>query len=986
MKKPSFAVIVLLHIACAALYAQNFGKNKIQYEDFNFQELHTEHFTVFYYEREKEIAYDSAQILERWYAFYSELLDVKFETRQPVILYADNPDFTQTNVITGLIPPGVGGVTESLANRMVIPLTPNYSDNEHVLGHELVHAFYFRMLQKIGRGAGGVPLWFAEGLAEYLSLGNNHPLTATWLRDAVIAEDFPTLAQMTEDTRYFPYRFGHAFWAYITGKNNPSMIKEFIGNVIRHGWQQGIKETWNISAEDLSKQWKEDIETYYKPLIQDKIPDKGPAVAFPLPEADSVYAPSISPDGKYLVYIAVSRSFTLDLFLADAQTGRVIRTLASSFTSEHFDSLRFISSSGAWNPAGDEFAFITTQKGDNHINIVNVLKNETTADIALQGVQAISDLAWSPDGLTLAIAGTSNGIGDLYLYDLKTQSLKQLTSDIYADLQPAWSPDGGELAFVTNRGDRSSPDALHFGEMRIGFYHLDTEKISLLPLFPNAKQINPRYSADGKELYFIADPDGFSNIYRYSLAENRVYKLTDIATGVTGLSEISPVMSLAPRTGQMVFTVFHNRQYRLYTFFTGPVTGLVYGPDGRPLTRINTTNLSPFTLPGQGLALPQDFSVSTASFSSKPYSPTLDQISLGVLSGGIALSGAGEFLAVAQASFWLEDFLGNHSVFTILELSSDLKSSGALVFYKNLEHRVNWGIEVEHFPYYNIKQISADQYEQDVYYRDGIQIIMYYPFSINRRLELSASYALQYYDAEALLLTYEDGLLSDSRIIGITPPPTLHLATITTAYVGDYVVWGFTSPIDGTRFRFEFEPTFGSLNFITLTADLRVYFFWKPVTLAFRILHKGRYIQDAESRLIEPYFLGNENYVRGYSGLAYITGDCPMCDNISGSSIEVGNVELRLPVLGSEELGIINFPYVPTELVVFFDAGLAWRRNEPPVFKLAEDTSERVPIFSTGAALRINFGNILILQFYYAYPFQRPGSTGVFGFFIAPGW
>ncbi|MEJ2665211.1 MAG: peptidase S9, partial [Spirochaetia bacterium] len=488
----------LLLLAAPPFFADGFGKNKIQYEAFDFQELDTEHFTIFYYSRERKPVYDCAQILERWYAFYSKLLNTRFEHKQPVILYADQPDFKQTNVIAGLIPQGVGGVTESLAYRMVIPLTPNYSDNEHVLGHELVHAFYFRMVRAYGAGAGAAPLWFAEGLAEYLSLGNFDPLTATWLRDAVINDDIPTLSQMTGDTRYFPYRFGHAIWAYLIGKSNSNMISIFIDNVARYGWEKGISETWHMSSKELSAKWREDIKAYYEPYLKDKVPARGPGVPLYTPLSESVFAPSISPDGRFLVYIARGQNFNLELFLVDATNGTIIRRLTSSLTSEHFDSLRFINSSGSWSPDSSRFAFITTKNGDNHISIIDIKTNTTTADIALAPVQAISDIAWSPDGATLAIAGSSDGTSDLYLYNLASRELKRLTSDIYADLQPAWSPDGAAIAFVTNRGGNSFPKTFNFGRMRIAFYNVKSGKISLLPLFPGAKQINPRYAEDGK--------------------------------------------------------------------------------------------------------------------------------------------------------------------------------------------------------------------------------------------------------------------------------------------------------------------------------------------------------------------------------------------------------------------------------------------------------------------------------------------------------
>jgi hypothetical protein len=137
----------------------------------------------------------------------------------PWSFYADHPDFQQTNTLQSFLGESTGGVTESLKNRVIMPMTGSYQDTDHVLGHELVHAFQYNIAQsRQGPGISGLsrlPLWAVEGMAEYLSVGRDDPLTAMWIRDAARRDDIPTLKQMTRDYRYFPYRFGQAFWAYV---------------------------------------------------------------------------------------------------------------------------------------------------------------------------------------------------------------------------------------------------------------------------------------------------------------------------------------------------------------------------------------------------------------------------------------------------------------------------------------------------------------------------------------------------------------------------------------------------------------------------------------------------------------------------------------------------------------------------------------------------------------------------------------------------
>src|SRR5262249_17292150 len=136
------------------------------------------HFDVYFYPAESLAAVDAGRIAERWYARYSSLFGFDFKKR-PIVLYADHPDFQQTNILPGEIDQGTGGVTEGVRDRVLIPLSGVSSDDNHVIGHELVHVFQYAISDSEthdsrgvrGRGIEDLPLWFVEGMAEYLSLG-----------------------------------------------------------------------------------------------------------------------------------------------------------------------------------------------------------------------------------------------------------------------------------------------------------------------------------------------------------------------------------------------------------------------------------------------------------------------------------------------------------------------------------------------------------------------------------------------------------------------------------------------------------------------------------------------------------------------------------------------------------------------------------------------------------------------------------------------
>src|SRR3954451_22834434 len=226
------ALYLSLAIAPAA-FAQigYFGQNKVQYRNFKFQVLKTDHFDIYYYPEEEQAARMAGRMAERWYTRLGAILSHELRGRQPVILYASGPHFRQTNAIEGDLGEGTGGVTEAYKRRIVLPFAGPIEATDHVLGHELVHAFQYDITNtNASAGTGGAlsqPLWFIEGMAEYLSIGPVDPNTAMWMREAARREQLPDVDDL-DDPRYFPYRYGQALWAYIGGKYGDAAIAKML--------------------------------------------------------------------------------------------------------------------------------------------------------------------------------------------------------------------------------------------------------------------------------------------------------------------------------------------------------------------------------------------------------------------------------------------------------------------------------------------------------------------------------------------------------------------------------------------------------------------------------------------------------------------------------------------------------------------------------------------------------------------------------------
>jgi Tol biopolymer transport system component len=886
-----------------------------------------------------------------------------------------------------------------------------------VLGHELVHAYQYDIMKNEGRGlraAGQMPLWFVEGMAEYLTIGHAAPLTSMWMRDAVLHEDVPTIEKISKSGKYFPYRYGHALWAYITGRWDDSIVPGLYNAVIGTGFKKGFNQLFKISMDSLSTEWQTAIKTTYGEQIKNRTKPAKVGKKIVTGEGGTNLSPVMSPDGEYIAFISNRELFTLDLFLADAKTGEIIDKLVSSGTSEHFDALRFMDSAGSFSPNSNLFAFVVFEDGDNELAIVDVSNRSIQKVVELEGIDAITNLAWSPNGDKIAIAGMFGGIGNLYLYDLESKNLNQLTDDPYAQIQPAWSPDGETLAIVTDQYPGREYESMVQGTMNIGLIDVQSNEMRILSMVEGIKHINPQFSPDGKSLYFISNPDGFSDIYRYSFDTEQYYRVTRIATGISGLTGLSPAMSVARETGRMVFNVFEKMEYNIYALTPEQLKGEEYAPSHADF--MANVTLPPRTagqdnyvdnyvdnpiMPGH----PDD------NFRQTDYDADLRLVYVGQTGVGIAVNRFGTGLG-GGINMLFSDLLGNHQLSVSAQVNGGIKDLGGQAFYLNRDHRIHYGAVVGHIPYQTgrmfsgIDSIKVDGQpvpvrdmtllRQRVFY-DQIAGVAEYPLSTNRRFEMNAGYTRISYDYEAEEITTTlGGTYIDSQTRDIDSPDALNLFQSSLAYVGDYSYFGFTSPIRGSRFRFEVEPTFGSLRFLTALADYRQYYFLNPVTFAFRFLHHGRYMQDAESQQLTPYFLGFETWVRGYDLGSFNpreecteTGNlfaCPEFDRMVGSRVGVMNLEFRVPFFGTEQFGLLNFPYLPTELLAFFDAGVAWTKTEEPKLKFDEQTTERVPLFSTGLAARVNILGYLVGQVYYAYPFQRPEKGAHFGFLIAQGW
>src|SRR5258705_1913506 len=564
------AILALTTLGAGPLAAQYFGQNKVQYRTFDFKIIQTEHFEVYYYPEERAAALDAARMAERGYARLSRILHHQFQGRKAIIVYASSSDMEQTNVAD------VGGavaVTEFFKHRMVLPFQGDYAEFEHVLQHEMVHQFQFDVYSR-GRPGGGIqtlmsvnpPLWFMEGMAEYLSLGPINSETGMWLRDASLEGHLPTIEELTYGD-VFPYHYGHALWAYIGEKWGDEVIGEILQTSASSGVETAIKRALGLTLDELSADWRDAVQTTFLPQLGDHYRARRVAQATLTRKRSRgriFLAPALTPDGREMAFFGDQGGFFIDLFLADAETGRVKRRLVKSTLNKNYESLRFINSAGAFSADGRFFALAAKRRDRDDLVILDVKRGREVQRIKLS-INGLQTPTWSPDGKQLVFTGFDGGLSDLYVINRDGTGLRRLTSDKFADLHPAWSPDGKTIAFVTDRGSNTSFDELRFGNLRIALLHLETGAIDMLGNMQIGKNINPQWAPDGRSLAFVSDRTGINNVFLYDMIDAQIYQLTNMFTGVQGITPLSPVLTWAPQADRMAFVYYEDGQYIVYS-------------------------------------------------------------------------------------------------------------------------------------------------------------------------------------------------------------------------------------------------------------------------------------------------------------------------------------------------------------------------------------------------------------------------------------
>jgi len=551
--------VMALLLPVGTAQAQYFGQNKVQYREYGWKSLTSDHFEVYFYPGQDSLAMRTLDLAEKTQEVFSKRLGHSLSKRIPIILYGSHNDFSQTNVTPELIEGSTGGFTEVLRDRVVIPFTGSYEDFRHVLVHELVHAFQFDILYNgtgmsllSGQGFFQMPLWFAEGMAEYLSLGGMESNADMFLRDGTLNGVLPPLEYAGN---YTVYKMGQSAIGYLIERYGEERFREVLRRSRQmRNFDRAFQRTYDLTVRKFDEQWREHLQKQYWPTVaQYEHPEKfGKRLTDHRRDQSNInMAPSVSPQGDRIAYFSDRKQYT-DIYLMSAFDGRVIKRIIRGERNVQFEAIPSFRTSIAWSPDGNQLALTAKSAGRDRLYVVDARSGDILRHWDL-GCESLAFPSWSPVSDSLVVTGLKDGRSDLYMVHARTGDVVRLTDDTYDETEPTWSPDGQRVVFAS---DRLAPVVLQTRRTPGGFGHLGlfeldvaTRRVSLL-LDTSGEDHAPAWAPDGRRLAFISDRGGKPDIYLYEPADSTITQLTDVLGGIQSLT-------WSRQNDRMVFCAFN---------------------------------------------------------------------------------------------------------------------------------------------------------------------------------------------------------------------------------------------------------------------------------------------------------------------------------------------------------------------------------------------------------------------------------------------
>lgn len=866
-------------LLCGPLSAQQFGKNRIQYREFDWQIYHSPHFDIYYNESEEHLLQKTASFAESAYDELSRAFDFQIQEPTPLIVYATHSAFQQTNVIVNGVPEGAGAFATPSRFRMVMPLDLPDPELIALIKHELTHIFQYHILFRGKLGAGlrsAPPTWFMEGMASYFA-DDETPADRMFMVDAVVNDNIPSVE--TLGGGFFAYRFGHAVFDFIEERWGREGVLDLVyefRNTVGSRIGRAIERSFRVDVEDFDAEFRRWARRKYLPELITTGEPADFGRPFRLGEGvgdGQELSPAASPSGDLVAAVTTDRQ-QVDISIFDAVRRRRLRVITPGYETQIREIvvqlLTAARSTGrdlSFSPDGNQVAVFVRREAGRSLALIDVLDGGIAKIVDMQIEQQLSPI-WSPDGRTIAFSGNIDGRFDIFLLDLESLEIINLTEDEMHDESPAFSPDGRWLAYTSYVGEQAQLFQLDLADPSRRFQLTSGDWSSKEPV----------YSPSGKRIYYTSDRTGADNIFALDLESSTVTQYTNAVTGC----DRPAVLSRPDGTEELVYTGYWNGSFDLY------VTE-VEEPLGTP---------EPVVISSLPVAM-GELEVYEPSIEVAINEENIEEY------GGFKffLEDAVNFLGIDSNQLFVgrvllsfSDFLGDRRIFANLAAVDTISDFD--VTYFDLRKRQQWGVRLFDTRYYApfFNEVTGELIDRiEIFSITGGQYIRVFPINFSNRFEIAAGYYLREYNVP---------------LPGI-PAVSDDFPQLDAAFVSDTAIYNAWGPIVGHRLRLSanYAPDLdesGTLNSV-VELDARQYI---PLTRR----------SNVALRFYGAATNGNRPYTLFVGGLDTIRG--VRFRGLSGDRAFYANVELRFPLI--DQLAFPGFRLGGIRGVLFFDLGSAY--------------------------------------------------------------
>jgi len=907
MRKILFIFIIILF--CESLISQYyyFGRNKVQYTDFDWQILKTEHFEIFFYPEMRHIAEIGAKFAEESYSVLKVKFNLNVQRKIPLVFYSTHQHFEQTNIIPSFIPEGVGGFFEFMKGRVVIPFMGSIGDFRHVIRHELVHVFMHSKITRVLKDhrmplERYPPLWFVEGLAEHWS--------AEWddkaemiLRDAVLQDYIVGLDNIEQISGTFAmYKVGQHVLKFISDRYGEEKILLFLENLWKaKSFEEVFRITVGMDYEEFDNIYVYDLKKKYFPLLS----------TMDQPGATSKTIQAEGYNSKPVIY---KRGDTAEAVFAGNHTGYTsiyrkelsknepLKLLVQGEKSGEFEAFHLFSSKISINKDG-LLAFVTKSGENDVLYTFDMQSEKIERSFKDKNLVMISSPSWSRDGKRIVFTGVEKGgFSDLYILEYGSAKLTRLTNDLYDDRDAVFSPAGDRLVFSS---DRSSTKAYN-----LFLYDFTSGDISYLT-FGEENYYSPNWTEDGGRIFFTSDLDGVLNVWAIDSSQLKSNVKKNIITReIRKITNFTTSAFDPEYTGkdQILISSFEKFKFQIR---------MIEGVAERFDTSV-TIHYCDFSKAGDPWNIDVSEIHETASLAPYKESYNLDIAASQVSTDPIFGTNAGAVLAFS-------DLLGNDQYYFLLYNNAQtkneiLESFNVAISRISLHKRMNYAYGIFNFSGRRYDLTDVDEFYWERVF--GGYFVLSYPLSVFQRVEASTQ----------ISNSDKDNYYQERKAL---------MVSNSLSFISDNSMWTSTGPIDGHRafvsLSFTSDVKHANVNYYTLMADYRHYFRLSTRS-AFASRFQAYWNEGKEAR---RYFMGGSWDLRGYSRWS-----------LRGTKLWLTSHELRFPLI--DAIGV-KFPFGGIGFgairgALFFDAGSVW------------DTKYKDTKGSFGLGLRLNFLGAIVFR------------------------